>query len=158
MSYKLEIPFSELEKINFIVEYNHKFGLAIVETENCIFALEKNEIMKNGKPIVNPNYESDLAKEREKAFCLEFFLTSLGWIRRKVRMKDGSTKDFLSDLLLQIKAGLDLGQAANIITYKQPDFSKELSEEYMLSLQEFKLATPEFIQECLAQTVKDFQG
>ena len=71
-------------------------------------------------------------------------------------MKDGSKKDFLSDLLLSIKAGLELGVDVRIITYKTPDFTKEPTEEYMESLQEIKLADLGFIQECLNQTVKDF--
>ena len=35
-------------------------------------------------------------KEREEEFNKEFFLTSLGYIRRKVTMKTGEVKDFLS--------------------------------------------------------------
>ena len=73
-------------------------------------------------------------------------------------MKDGSKKDFLSDMLLQIKAGLELGNTIKIITYKDPDFTQELTEEYMKSLQELKEATPHFIQECLQQSVIDFYG
>ena len=67
-----------------------------------------------------------------------------------------STKDFLSDLLLSIKAGIELGQNVEIITYKLPDFYQELTENYMVSLQERKTATPDFVQECLMQTVSDF--
>ena len=73
-------------------------------------------------------------------------------------MKDGSKKDFLSDLLLQIKAGLELGQNIEIVTYSTPDFSNDLTPEYLLSLQVKKNATSEFIQECLMQTVADFYG
>lgn len=158
MSYKLDKPCSDKDRADFIVQYNHKEGLLIEETENAIFALLKNEIMENGKPIVNPNYENELVEKRKKLFEQEFFNTSLGWIRRKVNMKDGSKKDFLSDLLLQIKAGLELGQVVEIITYFQPDFSQEISEEYMISLQERKNATLEFIGECLNRTVMDFGG
>lgn len=73
-------------------------------------------------------------------------------------MKDGSRKDFLSDLLLQIKAGIELGVNVELITYSEPNFSNELTEEYVISLQQRKNATPEFIQECLNQTVTDFCG
>ena len=98
------------------------------------------------------------AELREKQFKAEFFQTSLGWIRRKVNMKDGSIKDFLADLLLPIKAGLELGQKVEIITYKTPDFTLDYNEEYIISLQERKEATAGFIQECLMQTVADFGG
>ena len=122
---------------------------------------EKNKnkyIISNGELVENPDYESLKKKERETLFKAEFFNTSLGWIRRKVTMKDGSIKDFLGDLLLSIKAGLELGQTVEIITYKEPDYTKEYSSEYIISLQERKNATSEFIQECLMQTVKDFGG
>ena len=53
MSYKLEQPYTDIEKADFIVEYNHKKNLKIVENNNTIFALEANEIMgTDGKPII----------------------------------------------------------------------------------------------------------
>lgn len=115
-------------------------------------------IIKDNKLIINPNYEIQKAQSRKKEFEKEFFQTSLGWIRRKVNMKDGSQKDFLADLLLPIKAGLDLEQAVEVIVYKTPDFSQEFTASYILSLQERKKVTPGFIKECLAQVVKDFGG
>ena len=159
MSYKLEKPDTDFERADFIVEYNHKRGMLIEETEDgTLYALEKNEILVNGVAEINPNYEEELSEQRESLFNQEFFQTSLGWIRRQVNMKDGSKKDFLSDLLLQIKAGLELGQNVEIITYKLPDFSEEINEAYMQTLQEKKTATLEFIKECLMRTVNDFNG
>lgn len=159
MAYKLEKPYTDFERADFIVEYNHKCGMLIEETEDgTLYALEKNEIMINDVPEINPNYEEELSAQRENLFNREFFQTSLGWIRRQVNMKDGSKKDFLSDLLLQIKAGLELGQSVEIITYKQPDFSEDINEAYMQTLQEKKTATLEFVKECLMRTVSDFNG
>ena len=159
MAYKLEKPYTDFERADFIVEYNHKRGMLIEETEDgTLYALEKNEIMVNGVAEINPNYEEELSAPRENLFNREFFQTSLGWIRRQVNMKDGSKKDFLSDLLLQIKAGLELGQSVEIITYKQPDFSEDINEAYMQTLQEKKTATLEFVKECLMRTVSDFNG
>lgn len=103
-------------------------------------------------------YLQKLANYRQEAFEKEFFNTSLGWIRREVRMQDGSTRNFLSDLLLQIKAGLEMGVNVDILTYKLPDFTQELSDEYIKTLQEIKPADSEFIQECLMQTVTDWEG
>jgi len=105
-----------------------------------------------------PNYEEIIRQKRQNQFEKEFFNTSIGWIRRQVTMKDGSKKDFLADLLLSVKAGMELGQEVKIITYKTPDFSNEPTSEYIESLQEIKNATSEFIRECLFQTVKDFSG
>ena len=102
------------------------------------------------------NYQEVISTQRRESFEKEFFVTSLGWIRRQVNMMDGSKKDFLADLLLSVKAGMEMGQNVKIITYKTPDFSKEPTTEYIESLQEIKSVTPEFIQECLFQTVKDF--
>ena len=159
MAYKLEKPYTDFERADFIVEYNHKRGMLIEETEDgTLYALEKNEIMVNGVAEINPNYEEELSEQRESLFNQEFFQTSLGWIRRQVNMKDGSKKDFLSDLLLQIKAGLELGQSVEIITYKQPDFSEDINQAYMQTLQEKKTATLEFVKECLMRTVSDFNG
>ena len=115
-----------------------------------------NYIISNGQIILNPDLEQILQRKRQQQFESDFFLTTLGWIRRKVNMKDGTAKDFLSDILLSVKAGLELGQNVELITYQTPDFTKELTAEYLKSLQEIKSATAEFIQECLFQTVNDF--
>ena len=56
MSYKLLKPYTEEQKIKFIVEYNHKMGLKLEETENALFALEENEIIFENEPIVDEEY------------------------------------------------------------------------------------------------------
>lgn len=92
MSYKLVYPYTEEERINFIVAYNHKQGLKIEIVDNYIevevtpedvedetltetqtenhptyYALEKDEIMVDGVPVVDPDYEEKEAqKERER--------------------------------------------------------------------------------------------
>lgn len=57
MAYRLVKPYSEVQKIEFIVEYNHKQGLRIEETENALLALEQNEIVENGEAVVDEDYE-----------------------------------------------------------------------------------------------------
>lgn len=59
MSYTLQKPYTENDRLNFIVGYNHNQGLQIVETERALFALEANELMQNGVPAVNPNYQQE---------------------------------------------------------------------------------------------------
>lgn len=103
-----------------------------------------------------PEYQEEKAAEREAQFHKEFFNTSLGYIRRSVTMKDGSKKDFLGELLMPIKAGLELGQEVVIITYRQPDFSEDVTD--WTQYQDKKQATPQFIQDCLNQIVIDFNG
>ena len=79
MSYKLEYPYTEQERLDFIVQYNHNQGLRIETVDNFVeeetedvnyptyFALEANEIMEGGEPVVNPNYEAEQEqKERER--------------------------------------------------------------------------------------------
>ena len=67
MSYELKKPYTELQKIDFISSYNHGSNLKIVETNTALYALQPNEIMENGKPIINPNYEAEQkAKEKER--------------------------------------------------------------------------------------------
>lgn len=100
--------------------------------------------------------EEKQAQEREEQFNKDFFNTSLGYVRRKVSMATGETKDFLSDLLPTISMGVTFGQEVPIITYKQPDFTQECTLEYMESLQEVKNVTTQFIQECALQVSKDF--
>lgn len=150
-------------KNNEIYDYaDYEYAANCLFTNICTMkSFEENKdlyIIENGVISRTPNAEEVREQKRKSEFEIAFFETSLGWIRRKVTMKDGSIKDFLADLLLPIKAGMELGQNVEIITYKLPDFSKEPTEEYMKTLQENKFATPDFIRECLFQTVKDFRG
>lgn len=79
MSYILEYPYTEQERLNFIVQYNHNLGLRVETVYNFVeeetedvnyptyYALEANEIMVNGEPVINPNYEAEQEqKERER--------------------------------------------------------------------------------------------
>ena len=136
--------------------HTYALGQGLMQTLllNLLSEEEVRSIRFLSKGIGTAPWEKMPHHELEK----EFFETSLGWIRRKVNMKDGSKKDFLSDLLLQIKAGLELGQNIEIVTYSTPDFSNDLTPEYLLALQVKKNATAEFVQECLMQTVADFYG
>ena len=148
-------------KENRIYDFaDYKYSEDCLFTKLCTTAeFEQNKdnyIIQNGQLEEIPNLDEVLAQKRQKQFEKDFFSTSLGFIRRKVNMKDGSTRDFLSDLLLPIKAGIELGNTVDIITYKLPDFSKELTADYLVTLQEKKSATLEFVKECLMQTVRDF--
>lgn len=110
----------------------------------------------NGNIVINPNYEQEEIEKRRAEFLKDFFNTSLGYIRRKVSMKTGETKDFLTDLLPVISMAVSQCQQVNIITYREPDFTQEIVD--WESLQEYKIATPQFIQECFNQVSTDFTG
>ena len=157
MSYTLNAPWTIEERANFVVEHNHQNGRRIVEDENVIYALEPNEMIgDDGLPCINPNYEEEKAQERQALFEQEFFLTSLGYIRRNVNMANGSTKDFICDIVPALQAGLTQGTAAPIITYNQPDFTQDITTEYLVTLQEVKPVTAEFLKECMMQLSNDF--
>lgn len=97
-------------------------------------------IVKDGKLIENPDYEAQKKEREDRAFNAQFFNTSLGYVRRQVTMKDGSTKDFLSDILPLLQADIP------ILTY-----TRELEQRKVI-------VTPEFINECKQQMLKDFYG
>lgn len=146
-------------KDNKVYDYaDYKYAEDCLNTNVCTMAEFNDErfVLSGDSIIPNGNYESLIYQKRQEQFQKEFFQTSLGWIRRKVTMKDGSQINFLTDLLPSVKMGLELGQSVQIITYRQPDFNIEPDLSYMESLQEKKNATSEFITECLMQTVKDF--
>ena len=66
MAKKLKKPYSLRERCDFVVEYNHKKGMRIEETDDYLFALEENEIMDNNVPVIDPDYEEkQKQKERE---------------------------------------------------------------------------------------------
>ena len=109
---------------------------------------------ENKRPIKNPNYEQIKAEKREAEFNANFFPTSLGYIKRQVTMQNGVTKDFITDL---IPLMMDI-PGVPVIVYGKPDFTKEVTEETLLGLQQFVKSTPELIKECREQAIIDFYG
>ena len=112
------------------------------------------EIKETDRPIENfqfadtEEYQEKQVQARESTFNEEFFNTSLGYIRRKVTMKDGSTKDFLTDILPLLQTDVP------IISYDKPDFTTGEMPKQNTD----KLVTEEFINECKQQVLKDFYG
>lgn len=138
---ELKQPYSNNDRMNFIVKYNHSLSYEIRETDTAIEAWGKSD--------------EDYIKEREERFNKDFFNTSLGYVRRKVSMATGETKDFLSDLLPTISMGIQMGNPVQIITYDKPDFTQEVTD--WTSLQSVKTVTAEFVQECFMQLSNDFK-
>lgn len=140
MSYKLEYPYTEKERLDFIVHYNHQQGLRIetvdyiveeeVITEAVIdeetgeviqeaiieyvatnypiyYALEANEIMEGGEPVVNPNYEAEQEqKERERIAKLN--LTGADVERGIYQAKGMDFDDILAFVMANPPQGLDV--------------------------------------------------
>ena len=91
---------------------------------------------------------------KKEQFEREFFFTSLGYIRRQVAMKDGSHKDFLSDLLPTISMAVQMKKEVKVIAYDMPDFAHEVTD--WTQYQHNEIVTSQFIQECMLQQSADF--
>lgn len=102
---------------------------------------ERKRIWEDDEIIINPNYEKEQEEKRQEQFAKDFFNTSLGYVSRKVHMKDGAIKDFLSDILPLLQVGVP------IITYNI-DGSQNVGVE----------VTEQFINECKQQVLIDFYG
>lgn len=115
----------------------------IVITDNQAAKIEEDDlyyVISDGKLIRNPHYEEDKQAREDAAFNRQFFPTSLGYVRRQVSMKDGSTKDFLSDILPLLQVNVP------ILTY-----TRQLEQSKVL-------VTEEFLAECKQQLLVDFYG
>lgn len=123
---KIEKPYTEEQRCNFIVEYNHQQGFEIQETETELLAFGYTEEEKQ--------------EQEEKEFNRKFFSTSLGYVSRDVHMKNGTVKDFLTDILPLLKVGIP------VLVY-----TRELVQSKVP-------ATQQFIDECGQQLIKDFYG
>ena len=68
MSYRLDKPYTNKQKIDFIVEYNHNKDLRIEETDLAIYALEAWELLEGNEVIDNTEaWEAEQAqKERQR--------------------------------------------------------------------------------------------
>lgn len=124
---QLNKPYTEKEQLDFIVEQNHNNGYEIEETENGLVA----------KGYTQEEIEQQEQEQRTK----EFFNTSLGFIKRKVSMLTGETRDFLFDIKPTLAVGVP------IITYNL-DSTQNTNV----------LVTKEFLDECDKQIYKDFYG
>lgn len=97
-------------------------------------------IISDGKLVENPNYAEEKQAREDAQFNKEFFNTSLGYVRRTVTMKNGSTCNFLTDILPQLVAGIP------VLTY-----TRQLEQSKVQ-------VTEQFIQECKQQLFVDFYG
>ena len=152
---------------NYYIEKDNKIVLSDEDKqrlENTIAHMpqyEGLEIQETDRPIVDYQFadtEEYLLKQiqaREDTFNQQFFNTSLGYIRRKVTMATGETKDFLSDLLPTISMGIQMGQSVQIIAYDKPDFTQEITDWTVL--QNVQTVTAGFVQECFMQLSNDFK-
>ena len=136
------------EGVNTVEISEDIYNLFVEDRDSIIWDAKKKKVKKN------PKYAEIKAKQREEEFNRNFFLTSLGYIKRQVTMQNGVTKDFITDL---IPLMMDI-PGVPVIVYGKPDFTQEVTEETLLGLQKFVKSTPELIKECRAQAIIDFYG
>lgn len=68
MSYELKQPYTQQQRMDFIVEYNHKQDLQIAQTDDAVYALEPWETLENGVVVNNKEAweEEQALKEKER--------------------------------------------------------------------------------------------
>ncbi len=107
MSYKLNKPYTEKQRIDFIIQYNHNQGLLIEETSEALYALEANEIMVDAIPQVDPDYEAkQQAKEAER--IAKLYLTGADVERGIYQAKGMDFDDILAFVMANPPEGLDV--------------------------------------------------
>lgn len=145
-----------------LIQDGYKPFIETEKPEGCY-----KEVITEEETVIVQNWidnTEEVIAEKQASFYKNFFQTSLGWIRRKPVMKDGSTKDFITDCLPVIKAAVtEEGLNGNyLIRYSLPDFEQDFTQEYMESLQDKSNISKEqfelFYQECLQQFAQDFAG
>ena len=164
---EIQVPYTEIETEEIQVPIFDEEGNPVLDEDgNQTFetkTIEKEVVKYRTETVEKTGYnleawgktDDDYIKEREEQFNKDFFNTSLGYIRRKVSMATGETKDFLSDLLPTISMGVQMGQPVQIISYDKPDFTQEITDWTVL--QNVKTVTAEFVQECFLQLSNDFK-
>lgn len=101
MSYRLNKPFTAEEKDNFIFKYNQDcfhegYHCRIEETDKALFALEDNEIMVDGEPQINPDYE-EKQRQAEEERVNNLTMTALDFL--KVLYSIGLTREQVHNYL-----------------------------------------------------------
>ena len=115
--------YKELKEADKLPGYSYSSTYA--EDENAI--IEVAEVVKTPEDYQREEFEHD------------YFLTSLGYIKREVIMRNGEIKDFLTVIAPRLKVG-------SAITTYNADGTENTNVE----------VTQEFISECDEQLLKDF--
>ena len=101
MSYKLGKPFSDIERADFIVQYNHNMLLKIHETQTALYALEPHEKLVDDV-VVDNSIEYNKEKERiEKGRIAMLNLTGADVERAIYKAKGMDFNDIIAFLEAQ---------------------------------------------------------
>ncbi len=115
MSYKLEQPYTNIERADFIVLHNHQNGRTIEETETAIYALEAWEKLVDGKVIDNTEeYKEEQAqKEAERISMLN--LTAAD-VERAIYKAKGIDFDDILTIVEELNSRTDEQEATSSST------------------------------------------
>ena len=132
---ELQKPYTEEQKINFIVDHNHIQGLKIEETETSLVALDYTR--------------DEQAQKRKEEFKRQFFeIVNVGFYRRQPKGYSSA----LESVNTAFNAVSIMGNLpANTLTfYKEPDYSDptQCTEEWLVenSFKNKEMTTAEFGQ------------
>lgn len=121
---QLDKPYTEEQRIDFIVTYNHNLGYEIQEASEALLALGYTE--------------EEEAEQREAEFKQSFFeIPNFGWFR-KVPKGYSSAVESLNTAFNAVTI-LQKLPANMLIFYQEPDFTKpeECTEEWLIEHQIF---------------------
>ena len=113
MSYKLEKPFTQQQKDEFLNAYNRGENMLLIEeTEEALYALEDNEIMVTNDegilvPTIDPDYEAKQA-QKEKERIAQLYLTGADVERGIYKAKGMDFDDILAFVTANPPQGLDI--------------------------------------------------
>lgn len=131
----LNKPYTEEEKINFIVEENHNNGYEIRETEEALEAWGLTE--------------EEQAEQHRAQFLQDFFkVDDYGYYRRVPKGYQSAVESM--NVLFNIANVANGIQAGLIIFYQEPDFTKpeECTEEWLV---EHQIIMPAMTKEAFMQ-------
>lgn len=108
MSYKLKKPYTEKQRMDFIVQYEHNQGLRLEKSETALYALEEWELLEGDEVVDNTEaYEAEqAAKEAERIARL--FLTGADVERGIYKAKGMDFDDILEFVKANPPEGLDV--------------------------------------------------
>lgn len=139
MGYKLEQPYSDIDRADFIVKHNHEQGLQIEETENAIYALEPWEKLEGDNIYDNSTeYEAEQAEKRQEDFKNNFIITSWGAFRKNPKGYSSAVEAVNTVFNMVNVAQSFTEQLANLlIFYETPDFTnaEQCTEEWLVAHQ-----------------------
>ena len=102
----LKKPYSTIQRIEFVSKYSHQEGKKIFETNDALYAIEKNQTVIDGKVVEDVNYEKNL-KELQTKLIHRITLTSVE-IERAIYNACGMDFDDVIDFIKKENSETDL--------------------------------------------------